>query len=104
MAAREEAAHDRDRRAAAEAERDEALSMLDEVMAGLNPTEISAMLTTLERLRTERGLTFVIVEHVIGALMTLSDRILVLDHGERIAFGTPEEIGNHDRVAEVYFG
>ncbi|KGM47211.1 ABC transporter ATP-binding protein [Pseudooceanicola atlanticus] len=80
------------------------LVMLDEVMAGLNPTEISAMLTTLERLRTERGLTFVIVEHVIGALMTLSDRILVLDHGERIAFGTPEEIGNHDRVAEVYFG
>lgn len=80
------------------------LVMLDEVMAGLNPTEVSAMLDTLGRLRRERGLTFVIVEHVIGALMTLSDRILVLDHGERIAFGTPEEIGNHDRVAEVYFG
>ena len=80
------------------------LVMLDEVMAGLNPTEISAMLGTLERLRASRGLTFVIVEHVIGALMTLSDRILVLDHGERIAFGTPEEIGNHERVAEVYFG
>ena len=80
------------------------LVMLDEVMAGLNPTEIAAMLATLERLRAEHGLTFVIVEHVIGALMTLSDRILVLDHGERIAFGTPEEIGNHDRVAEVYFG
>lgn len=80
------------------------LVMLDEVMAGLNPTEVSAMLATLERLRSEHGLTFVIVEHVIGALMTLSDRILVLDHGERIAFGTPEEIGNHERVAEVYFG
>ena len=80
------------------------LVMLDEVMAGLNPTEVGTMLDTLRRLRTERDLTFVIVEHVIGALMTLSDRILVLDHGECIAFGTPEEIGQNERVAEVYFG
>ncbi|MDX5359146.1 MAG: ABC transporter ATP-binding protein [Rhodobacterales bacterium] len=80
------------------------LVMLDEVMAGLNPTEIAQMLDTLSALRRERGLTFVIVEHVIGALMTLSDRILVLHHGERIAFGTPEEIGRNDQVAEVYFG
>ncbi|WP_158970392.1 ABC transporter ATP-binding protein [Chachezhania sediminis] len=80
------------------------LVMLDEVMAGLNPTEIAAMLETLADLRNRRGLTFVIVEHVIGALMTLSDRILVLDHGERIAFGTPDEIGRDAKVAEVYFG
>lgn len=80
------------------------LVMLDEVMAGLNPTEIAEMLETLGRLRQERGLTFIFVEHVIGALMTLSDRILVLHHGERIAFGTPEEIGRNKLVEEVYFG
>ncbi|WP_428929472.1 ABC transporter ATP-binding protein [Marinibacterium sp. SX1] len=80
------------------------LVMLDEVMAGLNPTEIAEMLETLGRLRREHGLTFVIVEHVIGALMSLSDRILVLHHGERIAFGTPEEIGANAHVEEVYFG
>lgn len=80
------------------------LVMLDEVMAGLNPTEIAAMLDTLSSLRRDLGLTFVIVEHVIGALMTLSDRILVLHHGEQIAFGTPAEIGRNAQVAEVYFG
>lgn len=80
------------------------LVMLDEVMAGLNPTEIAAMLDTLSSLRRDHGLTFVIVEHVIGALMTLSDRILVLHHGEQIAFGTPAEIGRNAQVAEVYFG
>lgn len=80
------------------------LVMLDEVMAGLNPTEIAAMLDTLGTLRRDRGLTFVIVEHVIGALMTLSDRILVLHHGEQIALGTPEDIGRDTQVAEVYFG
>lgn len=80
------------------------LIMLDEVMAGLNATEITLMLETLSNLRSKHGLTFVIVEHVIGALMTLSDRILVLDHGERIAFGTPEEIRADSRVTEVYFG
>ena len=80
------------------------LVMLDEVMAGLNPTEIAAMLETLATLRRDHGLTFVIVEHVIGALMTLSDRILVLHHGEQIAFGTPAEIGRNAQVAEVYFG
>ena len=80
------------------------LVMLDEVMAGLNPTEIAAMLDTLSSLRRDRGLTFVIVEHVIGALMTLSDRILVLHHGEEIARGTPQEIGRNAQVAEVYFG
>lgn len=80
------------------------LVMLDEVMAGLNPTEIGEMLETLAELRRSRGITFVIVEHVIGALMTLSDRILVLHHGERIAFGTPEEIGRNKHVEEVYFG
>lgn len=80
------------------------LVMLDEVMAGLTPTEIAAMLETLAALRRDHGLTFVIVEHVIGALMTLSDRILVLHHGEPIAFGSPQEIGGNAKVAEVYFG
>lgn len=78
--------------------------MLDEVMAGLTPPEIETMMETLARLRRERGLTFIIIEHVMGALMKLSDHILVLDHGERIAYGPPQEIAASERVAEVYFG
>jgi len=59
---------------------------------------------TLATLRRDRGLTFVIVEHVIGAQMTLSDRILVLHHGPQIALGTPADIGRDAQVAEVCFG
>lgn len=80
------------------------LIMLDEVMAGLNPAEVEEMVSVLADLRGARALTFIIVEHVMGALMKLSDQILVLDHGERIAFGTPEEIGADARVSKVYFG
>lgn len=78
--------------------------MLDEVMAGLTPPEVDSMIDTLARLRAERDLSFVIIEHVMGALMKLSDQILVLDHGETIAYGTPAEIASSDRVSEVYFG
>ena len=80
------------------------LIMLDEVMAGLNPSEVDEMVQVLIQLRDSRGLTFVIVEHVMGALMKLSDNILVLDHGERIAYGKPKEIADDARVSEAYFG
>jgi len=80
------------------------LVLLDEVMAGLTATEVAQMLDTLRRVRDARGLTLVVIEHVMQALMKLCARIVVLHHGERIAEGTPEAIGNDARVLSVYFG
>jgi len=80
------------------------LVLLDEVMAGLTPTEVAQMLDTLRQIRRERGLTLLVIEHVMRALMDLCARIVVLHHGERIAAGTPEEIGRDGRVLAVYFG
>lgn len=80
------------------------LVLLDEVMAGLTATEVAEMTETLFRLRQERGLTILIIEHVMGALMNLSDRILVLDHGVPIAMGPPQQIVTDENVVKVYFG
>ncbi|PLP58990.1 ABC transporter ATP-binding protein [Mesorhizobium loti] len=80
------------------------LVLLDEVMAGLTATEVAEMTETLFRLRRERGLTILIIEHVMGALMNLSDRILVLDHGVPIAMGSPEQVVADENVLKVYFG
>ena len=78
--------------------------LLDEVMAGLTATEVAQMLETLRRMRDSRGLTLIVIEHVMQALMKLCARIVVLHHGERIAEGTPEAIGRDERVLSVYFG
>jgi branched-chain amino acid transport system ATP-binding protein len=80
------------------------LVLLDEVMAGLTPTEVKGMLATLRELHARRGLTLVVIEHVMRALMDLCSRIVVLHHGELIAQGTPQEIGANERVLSVYFG
>ena len=80
------------------------LVLLDEVMAGLTPTEVKNMLGTLRELHASRGLTLVVIEHVMRALMDLCSRIVVLHHGELIAQGTPQEIGANERVLSVYFG
>ena len=80
------------------------LVLLDEVMAGLTPTEVKGMLATLRELHASRGLTLVVIEHVMRALMDLCSRIVVLHHGELIAQGTPQEIGANERVLSVYFG
>jgi len=80
------------------------LLLLDEVMAGLTPTEVAQMLETLRRLHSERGLTLLVIEHVMRALMELSDHIVVLDHGRLIAQGTPQQIGEDPQVLAVYFG
>jgi branched-chain amino acid transport system ATP-binding protein len=78
--------------------------LLDEVMAGLTPTEVEEMIETLSELRRARNLTIMLVEHVMGALMQLSDRILALDHGVPIAIGPPAEIAVNPDVLKVYFG
>ena len=80
------------------------LVLLDEVMAGLTPTEVAQMLETLRRLRASHGLTLLVIEHVMRALMDLCSRIVVLHHGERIAIGTPDEIGADPRVLAAYLG
>jgi len=80
------------------------LVLLDEVMAGLTPTEVAQMLETLRRIRAQRGLTLLVIEHVMRALMELCARIVVLHHGERVAAGTPAEIGRDPMVLSVYFG
>jgi branched-chain amino acid transport system ATP-binding protein len=80
------------------------LLMLDEVMAGLTPAEVAAMLETIRRLHREYGLTILVIEHVMRALMQLAERIIVLHHGEKIAEGTPAAIGADPRVHECYFG
>lgn len=77
--------------------------LLDEVMAGLNPTEGEAVIQLIKKIR-DNGITILMVEHIMDALMELSDRVLVFDAGCRIALGTPEEVSNDPRVIESYLG
>jgi branched-chain amino acid transport system ATP-binding protein len=77
--------------------------LLDENMAGLNPTEVEEVLRLLIEVRNQ-GRTLVVVEHIMHAVMGISDRILVLNYGEKIAEGTPDEIANHQKVIEAYLG
>ena len=78
--------------------------MLDEVMAGLTPTEVGDMLAILGQLREQHGLTILMIEHVMRALMRISDRILVLHHGECITVGSPAEVVDDERVRACYLG
>ncbi len=79
------------------------LLLLDEVMAGLNATELGGMIDLLRRLSAD-GLTLVVIEHVMAAMMRLAQRIVVLHHGERIAEGRPDEITRDRRVIDAYLG
>jgi branched-chain amino acid transport system ATP-binding protein len=79
------------------------LLMLDEPMAGLNPTEVEEMSELVREIR-KMGITIFIIEHVLQAIMSLSDRIAVLNYGEKIVQGTPEEIGANSKVVEAYLG
>src|SRR4051812_36787179 len=79
------------------------LLLLDEVMAGLNPAEIDQAVSLVEKL-SSRGLTIVIVEHVMRAIMAVARRIVVLDHGQKIAEGSPNEIVQNPEVIRAYLG
>ncbi|OGR07039.1 MAG: ABC transporter ATP-binding protein, partial [Desulfobacca sp. RBG_16_58_9] len=79
------------------------LLLLDEVLAGLNPSEIAPMLETIRTIRDD-GITILMIEHVMQAVMNISDRILVLDYGLLIAAGSPEEVANNPQVIEAYLG
>jgi len=72
-------------------------------MAGLNHTEVAAALELVARIR-DQGTTIFMIEHVMKAIMSACDRIMVLHHGEKIAEGTPQEIASSKRVIEVYLG
>ena len=79
------------------------LLMLDEMMAGLNPTEVGDAMELVTRIR-DSGVTIIMIEHVMKAIMSMCDRILVLHHGQKIAEGTPAEIATSPVVIEVYLG
>jgi len=77
--------------------------LLDEVAAGLNPAETDDIISLLRQIRKD-GVTLFVVEHVMKAIMSVSDRVVVLSHGERIAEGTPSEVSKDERVIRAYLG
>ena len=79
------------------------LLLLDEMMAGLNPTEIAQAMELVARIR-DKGITIIMIEHVMKVIMNVCERIMVLHHGEKIAEGTPQEIAASETVIKVYLG
>jgi branched-chain amino acid transport system ATP-binding protein len=79
------------------------LLLLDEIMAGLNQTELNEAMELVKKIQG-KGITIVMIEHVMKAIMNICSRIIVLHHGQKIAEGTPQEVANSKRVIEVYLG
>jgi len=79
------------------------LLLLDEIMAGLNQTELNLAMELVKKIQG-RGITIIMIEHVMKAIMNICSRIIVLHHGQKIAEGTPQEVANSKTVIEVYLG
>jgi branched-chain amino acid transport system ATP-binding protein len=79
------------------------LLLLDELMAGLTQTEVTEAMKLITNIR-DRGITIIMIEHVMSAIMNVCNRAIVLHHGMKIAEGTPQEIANSEKVIEVYLG
>jgi len=79
------------------------LLLLDEVMAGLRPAEVDEMVEIIQHLR-QTGITIFVIEHIMRAIMALSDRIVVIHFGKKIAQGTPQEVASNENVIKAYLG
>jgi branched-chain amino acid transport system ATP-binding protein len=79
------------------------LLLLDEVAAGLNPVEVQEMVALLRQIH-QQGITLLIVEHVMSLVMDISDRVIVLNEGKKLADDQPEHVSNNQKVIEVYLG